>query len=366
MLGSRWKGKPVGAFGDLVTFSFHPNKNITSIEGGALVVNRRGRSGTSRDAALPRHHVRGRSNARCRVPRRQVQPARRECAHRLRAARAACRAFSPTGDASSTDTSSACATDPACVLPPRPQHAARRRLQLEHVLRPACRSTARADATAGSRCARCARDRDGHVVRGAAPVHARQALRRPSRDSFQTRSASPRRRVTLPLHTAMTEADVDRVCAAVGDDHCRGEEMTMQTPQRLGRHSRLQRGSRPAGAVRPALSCPRSSRRRLRGHLRQRRQPRPLGGDAEGTVRPAAGRDAGDPVQRQLRPAHGDRRRLRALSSASASSRWTPTCRIRPRKSASCSPRWTPATITWAAFGAPAKIPGGAISPRRR
>ena len=25
--------------GDLVTFSFHPNKNITSIEGGALVVN---------------------------------------------------------------------------------------------------------------------------------------------------------------------------------------------------------------------------------------------------------------------------------------------------------------------------------------
>src|SRR5258705_1796514 len=39
VLGSRWKGKHVGAFGDLVTFSFHPNKNMTSIEGGALVVN---------------------------------------------------------------------------------------------------------------------------------------------------------------------------------------------------------------------------------------------------------------------------------------------------------------------------------------
>lgn len=38
-LGSRWKGRPVGSFGDLVAFSFHPNKNITSIEGGALVVN---------------------------------------------------------------------------------------------------------------------------------------------------------------------------------------------------------------------------------------------------------------------------------------------------------------------------------------
>jgi len=38
-LGSRWKGRPVGSFGDLCAFSFHPNKNITSIEGGALVVN---------------------------------------------------------------------------------------------------------------------------------------------------------------------------------------------------------------------------------------------------------------------------------------------------------------------------------------
>src|SRR2546428_10734558 len=39
VIGSRWHGKNVGAFGDLVTFSFHPNKNITSIEGGALIVN---------------------------------------------------------------------------------------------------------------------------------------------------------------------------------------------------------------------------------------------------------------------------------------------------------------------------------------
>src|SRR5450631_4191291 len=37
--GSRWNGTHVGAFGDLVTFSFHPNKTITAIEGGALVVN---------------------------------------------------------------------------------------------------------------------------------------------------------------------------------------------------------------------------------------------------------------------------------------------------------------------------------------
>lgn len=38
-IGSRWRGRPVGSFGDLCALSFHPNKNMTSIEGGALVVN---------------------------------------------------------------------------------------------------------------------------------------------------------------------------------------------------------------------------------------------------------------------------------------------------------------------------------------
>lgn len=36
-IGSRWKGEPIGAFGDITTFSFHPNKNMTTIEGGAAV-----------------------------------------------------------------------------------------------------------------------------------------------------------------------------------------------------------------------------------------------------------------------------------------------------------------------------------------
>jgi dTDP-4-amino-4,6-dideoxygalactose transaminase len=38
-IGSRAAGAPVGARGDIVSFSFHPNKNMTTIEGGALVVN---------------------------------------------------------------------------------------------------------------------------------------------------------------------------------------------------------------------------------------------------------------------------------------------------------------------------------------
>ncbi|MBS0377313.1 MAG: DegT/DnrJ/EryC1/StrS aminotransferase family protein [Proteobacteria bacterium] len=35
-IGSQWRGKRIGSFGDLVCFSFHPNKNITTIEGGAI------------------------------------------------------------------------------------------------------------------------------------------------------------------------------------------------------------------------------------------------------------------------------------------------------------------------------------------
>ncbi len=45
-LGSTWSGRRIGSFGDFVSFSFHPNKNITSIEGGCLVLN------DEREAAL--------------------------------------------------------------------------------------------------------------------------------------------------------------------------------------------------------------------------------------------------------------------------------------------------------------------------
>jgi dTDP-4-amino-4,6-dideoxygalactose transaminase len=38
-LGSRWHGKPIGSFGDFVSFSFQANKNLTTSEGGCLVVN---------------------------------------------------------------------------------------------------------------------------------------------------------------------------------------------------------------------------------------------------------------------------------------------------------------------------------------
>jgi len=38
-IGSSWRGKRIGAFGDFVSFSFQVNKNIMTAEGGCLVVN---------------------------------------------------------------------------------------------------------------------------------------------------------------------------------------------------------------------------------------------------------------------------------------------------------------------------------------
>jgi dTDP-4-amino-4,6-dideoxygalactose transaminase len=48
--GSTWRGRRIGSFGDFVSFSFHPNKNITSIEGGCLVLN------DEREAKLAEQH----------------------------------------------------------------------------------------------------------------------------------------------------------------------------------------------------------------------------------------------------------------------------------------------------------------------
>jgi dTDP-4-amino-4,6-dideoxygalactose transaminase len=39
-IGSSWGDRRIGSIGDLVCFSFHPNKNITTGEGGALVLDR--------------------------------------------------------------------------------------------------------------------------------------------------------------------------------------------------------------------------------------------------------------------------------------------------------------------------------------
>ena len=37
--GSQWKGRKIGSIGDLVSFSFQANKNLSTVEGGCLVLN---------------------------------------------------------------------------------------------------------------------------------------------------------------------------------------------------------------------------------------------------------------------------------------------------------------------------------------
>lgn len=37
-MGARWRGRRIGSFGDFVAFSFHANKNMTTGEGGCLVL----------------------------------------------------------------------------------------------------------------------------------------------------------------------------------------------------------------------------------------------------------------------------------------------------------------------------------------
>jgi dTDP-4-amino-4,6-dideoxygalactose transaminase len=39
-LGAQWRGRPIGAFGNVTAFSFYVTKNISTIEGGALVTER--------------------------------------------------------------------------------------------------------------------------------------------------------------------------------------------------------------------------------------------------------------------------------------------------------------------------------------
>ena len=214
VLGSRWKGKPVGAFGDLVTFSFHPNKNITTIEGGALVVNSEAeavrvetlrfhgityKADRTRDVAFP--------GGKFNLP--DVN-ARIGCAQLERL-----RAFSPTGDTSSIVTSSACAPiPPACC-----RRAPARRTTDDYSWNMFCVLLPLDQLTLTRRQVRDALD-----ARGIATGVSYEALHlctlgrhyggRPGQ--FPNAERIAEETLTLPLHTGMTEADVDRVCAAIG------------------------------------------------------------------------------------------------------------------------------------------------------
>ena len=213
VIGSRWKGRPIGALGDLVTFSFHPNKNMTTIEGGAIVCNEAAEArridvlrfhgierlpdGT-RDVAFPGGKFNLPDvNARIGVAQLALLP--QFLAHRRQLVERYFERF---------------AADPACVLPPRPAPDDGQSWNMFCILLP----------LADMQLSRKA-FRDALAARGIATGVSYEALHlstlgrrygyRPGDLPNTERIAQAT--VTLPLHAGMTLADVDRVCAACAE-----------------------------------------------------------------------------------------------------------------------------------------------------
>ena len=208
VLGSQWKGRNVGAIGDLVTFSFHPNKNLTTIEGGALVVNDEAEAkrvealrfhgitylaDRTRDVAFP--------GGKFNLP--DVN-ARIGCAQLEQLP-----AFLATRRGLAERYAERFATEPACVLPPRPQPGDGQSWNMWCVLLPL------------DRLKRDRREvRDAFEARGIGTGVSYEALhlstlgrRYGGREGQHPNTERiARETVTLPLHAAMTLADVDRVC----------------------------------------------------------------------------------------------------------------------------------------------------------
>ena len=213
VIGSRYQGRNVGAFGDLTTFSFHPNKNITAIEGGALVVN---------DAAEAKRVEALRFHGITYLPDRTRDVAfaggkfnlpdvnaRIGCAQleRLPEFLARRRALVDRYFAR-------LATDPPCVLPPKPDADGASSWNMFCVLLPLDRLTISRKAF-----------RDALEARGIGTGMSYEALhlctlgrRHGGREGqFPNAERIARETVTLPLHAGMAEADVDRVCVAVAE-----------------------------------------------------------------------------------------------------------------------------------------------------
>jgi hypothetical protein len=211
VLGSQWRGQNVGAIGDIVTFSFHPNKNATSIEGGALVVNDQTEArqvemlrfhgirhlpDRTRDVAYPG----GKFNlpdVNARIGYAQMERLPEFLARRRTLVDRYFARF---------------ATSPDCVLPPRPAGASDgQSWNMFCVLLPLQRMSLDRRGF-----------RDAMDTRGIGTGVSYEALhlctlgrRFGGREGqFPNAERIACETVTLPLHTRLTEPDVDRVCEA--------------------------------------------------------------------------------------------------------------------------------------------------------
>ena len=240
VMGSQWKGRNIGAIGDLVTFSFHPNKNMTTIEGGALVVNDAAEAervdalrfhgitylpDRTRDVAFPGGKFNLPDvNARIGVAQLARLPE-----------------FLATRRALVARYFERFATDPPCVLPPRPRDGDGQSWNMFSVLLPLDRLTVTRKEL-----------RDALDARGIGTGVSYEALhlctlgRRYGyqEGDFPVTERIARETVTLPLHAGMTAADVDRVCAALAGDRGRGAHLIARQLDQEGNACRNRRNSR--------------------------------------------------------------------------------------------------------------------------
>jgi dTDP-4-amino-4,6-dideoxygalactose transaminase len=213
VMGSRHRGRNVGAMGDLVTLSFHPNKNITTIEGGALVLNdaaeakkvetlrfhgiERLADGT-RDVAFPG----GKFNlpdVNARIGVAQLERLPQFLAKRRALVERYFERF---------------ATAPACELPPRPRPDDGQSWNMFCVLLPLAGLTRSRKELRDALAARGIATGVSYEALHLSTLGKRYGYRRGDLPETERIAAST---ITLPLHVGMTAADVDRVCAACAE-----------------------------------------------------------------------------------------------------------------------------------------------------
>ena len=220
VMGSQWRNRNVGAQGDLVTFSFHPNKNITTIEGGALVVNDATEAkrvdalrfhgveylpDRTRDVAFPGGKfnlpdVNARIGVAQLVRLPEFLATRRVLAER----------YFERFD-----------TDPACVLPPRPRADDAQSWNMFSVLLPLSKMSITRKAFREALDARGIGTGVSYEALHLSTLGRRYGYKEGDLPATERIAAET---VTLPLHAAMSVGDVDRVCDAVRSviaDSCR-------------------------------------------------------------------------------------------------------------------------------------------------
>jgi dTDP-4-amino-4,6-dideoxygalactose transaminase len=213
VMGSQWKGRNVGAFGDLVTFSFHPNKNMTTIEGGALVVN--GADEAKRVDPLRFHGIAYRPDRTRDVAFPGGKFNLPDVNARIGVAQLArLPEFLATRRARVERYFERLATDPPCLLPPRPREDDGQSWNMFSVLLPLHRMSLSRQAF------REALDTSG-IGTGVSyeALHLTTLGRRLGyqEGAFPAAERIAKETVALPLHAGLTTADVDRICDTVAD-----------------------------------------------------------------------------------------------------------------------------------------------------